>query len=71
MKFLVYFVICLFGVCSARQATVTDYVDFDIQLGQSPVQHVRIGLFGKIVPKTVDNFMKLANGLKVGTFISD
>ncbi|EEC14489.1 peptidyl-prolyl cis-trans isomerase, putative, partial [Ixodes scapularis] len=39
---------------------VTDKVYFDITIGDEPAGRIEIGLFGKTVPKTVQNFMELA-----------
>lgn len=40
--------------------TVTDKVFFDVKIGGEPVGRMVFELFGKTVPKTVENFKHLA-----------
>merc|ERR1712241_928737 len=58
--------IALFSVASADDSKkgplVTDKVFFDITIGGEAAGTIEIGLFGKTVPKTVENFCKLAAG---------
>ena len=44
------------------KAEVTNKVYFDVSIGGEPQGRVVIGLFGKEVPKTVENFRQLATG---------
>lgn len=54
-----------FGLISAnRGPKVTDTVYFDLQQGDEFLGRVTIGLFGKTVPKTAENFRALATGEK-------
>lgn len=46
----------------AKGPVVTDKVFFDITIGGEEVGTIEIGLFGKTVPKTADNFARLASG---------
>merc|ERR1712035_112869 len=47
---------------SKKGPLVTDKVLFDITIGEEAAGRIEIGLFGKTVPKTVENFAKLAAG---------
>jgi len=63
--------LCIFGLCflasfglggaaEKKGPKVTHTVWFDIEIGGESAGRVEIGLFGKTVPKTVENFYQLA-----------
>merc|ERR1711988_1162008 len=60
--------LALFGaVCfmtADAEPEVTDKVHFDIEMGGTPAGRITIGLFGKDVPKTSENFRALCTGEK-------
>jgi peptidyl-prolyl cis-trans isomerase B (cyclophilin B) len=53
-----------FAAAQADKAEVTDKVYFDMTIGGEPAGRIVIGLFGKVVPKTAENFKELAIGSK-------
>lgn len=48
------------GSEASKGPQVTHKVFFDIQIGDKDIGRIEIGLFGKTVPKTVQNFYELA-----------
>nr|ALS04449.1 peptidyl-prolyl cis-trans isomerase [Acartia pacifica] len=51
---------------AAKGPKVTHKVWFDLTIGDEPAGRVVIGLFGKTVPKTAENFYELAKKTTVG-----
>ncbi|KAM0854997.1 hypothetical protein ACQ4PT_050055 [Festuca glaucescens] len=65
---------CRLGAAQARgaavaqgdvelQAKVTSKCFFEVEIGGERVGKVVIGLFGEVVPQTVDNFRALCTGI--------
>merc|ERR1719487_225596 len=46
------------------KATVTNKVFFDVEVDGEPAGRIVMGLFGDVVPKTVENFRALCTGEK-------
>jgi peptidyl-prolyl cis-trans isomerase B (cyclophilin B) len=55
----------LFAAVAAEQSfKVTKEAVFDVTIGGSSVGEIVIGLFGDDLPKTVDNFCQLSDGVE-------
>jgi len=56
-------IIFAFVGCSfAAEPVVTKTVYFDMKIGEEDIGRIEIGLFGDVVPKTVQNFYELCTG---------
>jgi len=50
------------SLAQLSKETVTDKVFFGISINGEEKGEIEIGLFGKVVPKTVNNFATLCSG---------
>ena len=68
--FLVLFAICGTTIATSQDAgpMVTHTVTFKMDIGGQRIGNIKIGLFGKIVPRTVENFYQLAKGTDMGGY---
>merc|ERR1711912_177338 len=52
------------SLAAAQKPKITNHVYFDIEIGGEAAGRVTMGLYGKRVPKTAENFRALATGEK-------
>ncbi|KAF8981557.1 Peptidyl-prolyl cis-trans isomerase B [Entomortierella lignicola] len=62
--FAVALVTLAVSVQASKGPVITNKVYFDIEQDGKPLGRIVIGLFGKTVPKTTENFLELAKGSK-------
>ena len=58
----------LFGGGGETTAEITETVFFDISIDNQDAGRIEMGLYGNVVPKTVENFKQLCVGSKVGGY---
>ena len=50
------------GIFGAKEGEITETVFFDVSIGGKPAGRIEMGLYGDVVPKTVENFKQLCTG---------
>ncbi|XP_952655.1 peptidyl-prolyl cis-trans isomerase taCyP precursor, putative [Theileria annulata] len=73
MKFLVLklFLLVSYALCRKPKPVepshkVTHHVHLEVQTGEKATETLVVGLYGDLVPKTVNNFVSLCEGTKIG-----
>ena len=62
MRLLAVALILAVGLCKVHDAEITNRVFFDVEADGVPLGRITFGLYGKVVPKTVENFRALCTG---------
>jgi len=63
-KYLIIGLVLSIFQCQLSKEEITHRVVFDIHVGDESIGEIEIGLFGKVVPKTVENFRAICTGEK-------
>merc|ERR1712086_67376 len=64
IAYLVALVLLVAATDAAKGPKITSKVYFDMEVGGEPAGRITMGLYGKTVPKTAENFRALATGEK-------
>ena len=62
MRLLVVALILAVGFCKVHDVEITNRVFFDVEADGVLLGRITFGLYGKVVPKTVENFRALCTG---------
>ena len=54
--------VCPLIVWAKKSPEITDHVIFEMKQGSTTLGNITLGLFGKVVPKTVTNFVEISKG---------
>ncbi|KAF9927334.1 Peptidyl-prolyl cis-trans isomerase B, partial [Modicella reniformis] len=64
LAFFTALVFLAIAVQASKGPVITNKVYFDIEQDGKPLGRIVIGLYGKTVPRTSENFLELAKGTK-------